>query len=153
MTARVYGCGPITGLSYEQARFGWRKQFADLLDPRIEFLSPMRQEGHLAEVTEIAHQAYAGSAMSSIRGIVAKDKLDVQRSTIIVANFLGAKNVSIGSVIELGWANAWDKPIILVMEPKDNIHDRFFLTELSHFRTDSVEEAAHWSNALILPGV
>lgn len=149
----IYLCGPITGMSYGEARFGQRKAFADLIDERIDIFSPMRQEGHLAEIQKISDKPYDSNVMSSSRGIVAKDKLDVQRATLIVANFLGAKIISVGSLIELGWANAWDKPVMIIMEKEGNPHDRFFLTEMADFRTDSVSEAAHMANALLLPGL
>jgi hypothetical protein len=152
--AYVYLCGPITGLSYQAARYGWRKTIADMLDPSIGVLSPMRQEGHLSEVQAINHNPTNDRTLHTQRGIVRKDKLDVRRSTIVVANFLDAKVVSQGSLIELGWADMADKDIMLIME-KDgsNVHDRFFARDLASYRVDSVEEAAHTINALLLPGV
>lgn len=155
---RVYLAGPITGLSYLDARYGWRKMFADRLHPSIQALSPMRQEGHLAEIKVIGHTPYDSHQLSSSKGIVGKDKLDVQRSDLVVFNFLGAKVVSRGSLIELGWADAYGKPIIIVLEKADtaafqNPHDYFFATELAQFRVDSIEEAAEMTNALLLPGI
>lgn len=149
----VYLCGPITGLSYQDARFGWRKKIADILDPSIGVLSPMRQEGHLAEVQKINHMPTNDRPLHTQRGIVRKDKLDVRRSTIVCANFLGATEVSQGSLIELGWADMADKDIMLIMEPEGNIHDRFFARDLASYRVTSVEEAAHTINSLLLPGV
>lgn len=153
MKPSIYLAGPITGLSYREARFGWRQEFASYIDPtRIDVFSPMRQEGHLAEIQTIEHKPYDG-VLSQAKAIVAKDKLDVKRADLIVAGFLGAKIVSAGSLIELGWADAWEKTTIMILEPHGNPHDRFFVTEVADFRVSSVREAAEVANAILLPGV
>lgn len=151
---RVYLCGPIAGLTYGEARHGWREEIATLVDPSIELLSPMRQEGHLAEmVGTIGALAPSDLPIATQRAIVAKDKLDIRRSDLVVANFLGAKRVSIGSVAEMGIASEANKTIILVMEPEGNIHDHVFIRELADVRVTTVEEAGMIINALLLPGV
>ena len=50
---KVYLAGPISGLSYEEARYGWRSEILGMIDGDIDVLSPMRQEGHLKEVGTI----------------------------------------------------------------------------------------------------
>lgn len=153
MKPRVYLAGPITGLSYGEARHGWRAEFAKYLDPAIEAYSPMRQENHLSEIQLIEHKPYDG-ILSQAKAIVAKDRLDVQRADLIVAGFLGAKLVSVGTLIEIGWADAWNKTTIIIMEPDgSNPMDRFFLTEMADFRVATVKEAADVANAILLPGV
>lgn len=154
MKPSVYLCGPITGLSYGEARNGWRAEFASYMDQTlIDLYSPMRQENHLlSELQTIEHKAYDG-VLASARGIVAKDRLDVQRATIVVAGFLGAKVVSIGSICEVAWADAWQKPTIIIMEPAGNCHDRFFLTELAAYRVATIKEAAGVASAILLPGI
>ena len=47
--SKVYLSGPITGLTYGEARYTWREEFAKKA-PGIRVLSPMRHEGHLAEM-------------------------------------------------------------------------------------------------------
>lgn len=148
----IYLCGPITGLSYEEARNGWRREFASYIDSRIDIYSPMRQEGHLAEIQTIEHKPYTG-VLSSAKAIVAKDFLDVQRATLIVANFIGAKDKSTGSTCEIAWAYSFQKPVFVIMEPEGNPHDSFFLMEQVQFRCDTVRAAAQHANAILLPGV
>lgn len=153
MKPSIYLAGPITGLSYGEARHGWRAEFASWIDQsKIDLYSPMRQEGHLAEVQAIEHKAYDG-ILSQARAIVAKDRLDVKRADLVIAGFLGAKIVSAGSLIELGWADAWDKTTIMILEPKGNPHDRFFVTEVADFRVATVREAAEVATAILLPGI
>jgi nucleoside 2-deoxyribosyltransferase len=153
MADRVYLGGPITGLGYEEARNGWRPKFAGLLDIFIHPLSPMRQEGHLAEIKEISAHSYDHNQLSSAKGIVAKDCLDIDRSAIVVFNFLGAKKVSAGSVWEMGYAKCAHKPIIIIMEPEGNPHDHVFIVTSADFRCTSIEEAAGIVNSLLRSGV
>lgn len=154
LSGGVYLCGPIAGCTYEEARYGWRKTIADLLHQDIPVLSPMRQEGHLAEVSEaIGTFAFDNVAIATQRAIVAKDKLDIRQSSLVFANFLGAERVSIGSVAELGIASTQNKIIVVAMEPKGNIHDHVFVRELSDIRVASLSEAADVINALLIPGV
>lgn len=155
--SKVYLAGPISGLSYTEARNGWRTDFAALLPPEIQPLSPMRQEGHLAEVKEITKFGYEFNQMSTSKGIFAKDILDIERCDLAVFNFTGAQRVSIGSVWEMGYAHARGKPIILIMESNNhciqNIHEHLFVTESSQFRCESVQEAAEIVKALLTPGI
>jgi nucleoside 2-deoxyribosyltransferase len=155
--ARVYLAGPITGLGYAEARNGWRKDFAALLFPDIAPLSPMRQEGHLAEIKKIAAHGYEHNPLSSSRGIIAKDLLDIERCDLVVMNFLGAKKVSIGSVWEMGYAKKCGKPIVLIIEvrgPKPgNPHDHLFIVDTADFTCHSVQEAADIVNAVLTPGI
>ena len=150
----VYLCGPIAGCTYEEARYGWRRDLADMFEKGIPVLSPMRQEGHLAEVSgPIGTFAPDRKAIATQRAIVAKDKLDLHQCSIVVANFLGAESVSIGSVAEIGYASAIGKPIVVVMEPTGNIHDHLFIREMADIRVESIDEAADVVNALLIPGV
>lgn len=156
--ASVYLAGPITGLSYEAARHGWRPEFAGYLNLSIKPLSPMRQEGHLAEIKKIAAHGYEHNPLSSSRGIIAKDLLDIERCDLVVVNVFGAKKVSVGTVWEMGYAKKCGKPIVLIIEakgtgPSDNPHDHLFMTETADFTCHSVKEAADIVNAILLPGV
>ena len=150
----VYLCGPIAGRTYHDARYGWRQEIADMLNADIPVLSPMRQEGHLAEVSgELGTFAPNDIAIATQRAIVAKDKLDIRQASLVLANFLGAEKVSIGSVAELGLASAQDKTIVVVIEDTGNIHDHIFVRELADIRVSSLKEAADVINALLIPGV
>jgi nucleoside 2-deoxyribosyltransferase len=64
-------------------------------------------------------------------------------------NLLGAKKVSIGTCVEIGWANAHDIPIVLIMEPDGNPHDHAFVTETASFRTDNLNDAVYIVKAIL----
>ncbi len=151
----VYLAGPITGDTYEEARYGWRQEFEDMiykynviLDPvdRIKCVSPMRGKEHLLDAGDGALSAQADSydvAISTNKAIVTRDYNDVTRTGCMLANLLGVSKVSIGTMVEFGFAHANRKPIIMVME-KDglNPHDHGFVTEIAGYWVETLEEAA-----------
>lgn len=148
----VYLAGPITGLSFTGAT-DWRRTAAIELGRRsigrIETLSPMRHKDYLAGVTSIA-DSYEGSVLSSQRGIFYRDKLDCSRSDLVIVNMIGAERVSIGTVMEIAWANARDIPIVLAMED-GNLHEHSMLREACGFRVGSVDEAIDVATRILLP--
>ncbi len=146
----VYLCGPITGITYEEAEEGWRvrarKYFEDL---GIEVLSPLRGKYFLKGQGEIRDSAELKELIASTKGIVTRDKNDCFTAGVVLANLTGAGRVSIGSMFEYGWASAWNKPIVTIIEPKGNIHEHSFIREVSGFCTPS-EDEAYWLVASLL---
>jgi nucleoside 2-deoxyribosyltransferase len=172
----VYLSGPITGLTYEDARNGWRFNFAAQLKHGITVLSPMRHEGHLAELQGELDQTYPEHPFSTGKMLVAKDKLDIERCEVMVVNLLGAKKVSIGTVMEIGMAYQLGKTIVLVMEDAgkavigettngaygiddtlpiygNNFHEHPFVTEPAAVRVNNLDAAVAIVNSLLSEGV
>jgi len=139
MNRSVYLAGPITGLSYMGAT-DWREYAAILLrGTGITPISPMRAKSYLAGEEELA-QSYSGHALSTPKGIVTRDRFDCQRAGVVLANLLGASRVSIGTMVELGWADAARVPIVTVLPENDNIHNHAFIHELSGFVVPTLTE-------------
>lgn len=149
MPAHVYLAGPITGLSYGETT-DWREQFASRLPNWIIPLSPMRGKSYLKHEVEIADR-YDEAIMSTGKAITTRDRWDVQRSDVMVANLLGAERVSIGTMIEFGWADAARVPIVLVMEQGRNPHDHAMIRELAGFRAYGLYDAVEIVKQM-LPG-
>lgn len=134
----VYLVGPITGLSYGEAT-DWRDYAIRRLDDsNIKGVSPMRCKEYLMQEKIIADE-YTQKVMSCAKGITARDRWDCHRCDAILANFLGATKVSIGSILELAWADAAGKPIVLVMEP-DNVHQHAMVNEICSFKVSTLDE-------------
>lgn len=155
----LYLAGPITGLSYGEARHGWRKEFARLIGqtaPHIECFSPMRQKEFLSEAQcmecKEADLDKYGEAIAKPHGILTRDRNDVRERDALVACFLGAERVSIGTVWEIGYASCLLKPIVVVMEP-GNIHDHTFVTASAGYVVETLEEAALIAGSILTPGV
>lgn len=165
----VYLAGPITGLKYHDARYGWRKDFADLLPEHVLPMSPIRFKDYLRDEASLAGDPdmYPGHLLSRPKGIVCRDHNDLHKADAMVACFLGAERVSIGTCIEFGWAHAYDIPVVMVIENEGNIHvhengqDRrvdnphwhAMLTEIAGYVTPSLDEAAKIVEYLLTPGI
>lgn len=143
----VYLAGPITGLSYRKT-LHWRDYAQKVLSPKIVVFSPMRAKEYLAGV-ECIEGSYEDIALSSARGIVARDRFDIQRCDVVLMNVLGAKIVSIGTVIEMGWADICRKPVILCIEEKGNLHDHPMFRELASYRVAELEAGIQLAKALL----
>lgn len=150
----VYLSGPIAGQTYEAARYGWRATVAAQLNEGIKVLSPMRHEGHLAEIADPLEAAgQLDHFFSGARIIVEKDALDIKRADIVLVNLLDVTRISIGTVAEIGMAYATGKTIILVMEDTGNPHDHPFVTVPAALRLNNLDEAIYAINALLSEGV
>lgn len=151
---KVYLAGPITGLSYDEARMSWRSEIVDYLSGYIEACSPMRHKDYLKTETDLQAANYNVGPLSTNKGIVSRDRDDVMNCDLMIVNLLGAKRVSIGTMVEYGWADAYRKPVVTIMEADgSNLHHHGFILELSGFITDNIKEAAHIANSILVPGV
>jgi hypothetical protein len=148
--ALLYLAGPITGLSYGEST-DWRAEVAAKLPPHIKAVSPMRGKTYLAQRTSIA-DSYEEIVLSSQKGITCRDRFDVLRCDMILVNFLGAQKVSIGSVMEIAWADAFRKPIVLVMESQ-SVHDHAMIREVSGFIVPTLGEAITLVGAIFSPNL
>jgi len=144
MSLKIYLAGPITGLRFAEAT-DWREYAEDVLRQRgLEPLSPMRGKDFILKrigEQEVLGQTYEDAPLSSQRGIVARDRWDVSRCDAVIFNLLGAKQVSIGTMIEFGWADMLRKVIVMVIEPTGNVHDHAFPRELAPYRVTTLDEA------------
>jgi len=126
MNKKVYLAGPITDTSYGEST-GWRDSVIKELNlVNIDGYSPMRGKAYLSKEEKIA-DSYSNYTMSSITGINVRDFNDCKTSDGILVNLLGARKVSIGTVMEIAWARAFQIPIVIIME-EDNIHQHAMLT-------------------------
>ena len=144
----LYCAGPITGVSYGEST-NWREYVASKLPPHIKAVSPMRGKKYLTDEKNIK-DSYKEHPLSCQKGITCRDRMDVMRCDMILVNFLGATKVSIGSVMEIAWADAWRKPIIVVME-KENVHSHAILREVSGFIVHNLDEAIIIAIAVLSP--
>jgi len=140
---RVYLAGPITGLSYAGAT-DWRSQAIEALRPDIVGVSPMRGKDYLAMLPTIggtSEEAYTRlSVMSAPKGVICRDRWDVRTCDAVLMNVLGAAKVSVGTMIEVGWADAFRKPVVVVREP-GNVHSHMMLDEIAGYTVGTLDEA------------
>lgn len=144
----LYCAGAITGISYAGST-DWREYVSEKLPPFITAVSPMRGKKYLSQEKTVK-ASYEEIPLSSQKGIMTRDRMDVMRSDMVLVNLLGTEKVSIGSVMEVAWADAFRKPVILVME-KDNLHSHPMLREAAGFVVSDLDEAITIAIAVLSP--
>ena len=148
----VYLAGPITGMSYGTST-DWRTYCDEYFPDWMHALSPMRGKRYLAHETEIA-ASYENSVLSCADGIMARDSNDVKRADLVIANFLGATRISIGTIIECAWAWQHGKPVVMCIEPDGtNIHEHPMLSKCAGFRCYTLDEAILVAERVLSVGI
>lgn len=111
---KVYLAGPIARLTYAGAT-AWRRAAAVGLAP-AECLDPMRDKESLAGSGDPLGVQYLGrSPLLDAQTIVSRDYHDVRRSDVVLMHL---PFPSTGTLVELGWAVAMQKPVVLWL-PED----------------------------------
>ncbi len=148
---KVYLAGPITRLDYKGA-VEWRDYAIQKLFP-IRGMSPMRGKEYLSNVKEFTcdgDKYRALSVLSSDRGIMTRDRNDATTCDVLLVNFLGATRVSIGTVMEIAWADGRRIPIVCAMEKTGNVHDHGMVKEAIGFRVETLDEAIQITRSILL---
>lgn len=121
----VYLSGPMTGCSDLEME-GWRQSVSGILaDISIKTLSPTR---HLEDLI------YLGDRFAFYR-----DYNDVKNCDALLVNFLGAKQVSIGTIFEVCWAHMLKIPCVIVMN-NGNQHSHLFVKEAASVIVPTMKE-------------
>lgn len=161
---KVYLAGPITGLTYNDAAKGWRREFADMVETncwpqgtdlsmRLVCYSPMRAKQFLADKGRLHFGDYNDHPLGTKSGIICRDHNDVSTCDLMIACFLEADgNLSLGTAIEFGWAHAYRKPIIMVAQEGDPHRNHPMLAHAAGYIVDNLEAAASLTRFILLPG-
>ncbi len=147
---KVYLAGPISGLTFDEGQ-NWREDFRQAIHPAIKAYSPLRGKDYLADKGNL-EGSYDEFPLSSGKGITTRDRYDCMGSDLVIFNLLGAKKVSIGTMIELGWADAARVPAILIME-EGNVHSHPMVDNTTHFRVTNVNDAIKLTEMILLSKV
>lgn len=143
MSGKVYLSGPIAGLNYNGAT-NWRQQAARFLaDHGIDALDPMRGKDYLAATTgPLQAQPEDDEIMSTARAITTRDRFDCMRADVVLVNLLqagGLPRLSLGTIMEVAWADAARIPIVCVREDQTYQHPMF--NEVIGFETPKLYDA------------
>lgn len=150
LSPSVYLGGPITGLTYDDGN-EWRTFAREWLQPwGIQAFSPLRAKEYLRHVGILDGQYHELNVLSGPKGITTRDRFDVMRCDLLLVSFIGAERVSIGTVMEIAWADMLRKPIVVAME-EDNLHRHEMLTTAAGFVVETLEEALMLASAILLP--
>jgi nucleoside 2-deoxyribosyltransferase len=147
MRPSIYLAGPVYGKTALDA-IEWRNYVTQKLETVVDCYSPLRakQFDHEGVFTGTCSK----EPLWTDRGITTRDRLDVMRCDGLIVNFLGATRVSIGTCVELGWADAWRKPTIVVME-EENIHNHPMVRDIAGYIVRDLDAAVTLAKALFTP--
>lgn len=134
----IFLAGPLSGVPYKEA-LEWRKHVESRLPDHITAFSALRGKVYL-ENEHSLRDAYPEHPLSTAQGTISRDRYDVSRCDALLVNLLGTGKVSIGTIMEMAWADARRIPIILAME-SGNIHDHAFVRQVAGFITDDLDKA------------
>ena len=145
----VYMAGPISGLSFDEC-YTWREQTQAFLAHRgIQAINPLRAKSYLRDSRKI-EDCYQDSLLSTQKGITSRDHFDCKRADMLLVNVKDAKTVSIGTCMEIAWAKAYNKPVVLLIEDEGNIHDHCMIRECCDFRVNNLDAALEIVQAVLL---
>jgi len=147
----VYLAGPIAGTKHNDSN-NWREFVKrELLKYGIQGTSPRRHKGEINNPNQIMADHGQGNMMTTEKALVTRDRYDVTNCDVLFGNLLNAKSVSIGTMIEYGWADLLRKPIITVMEKQGNPHDHTFVRETTGYRVETLEDGLFVARAILTP--
>jgi len=143
---KIYLSGPISGLTFGECT-DWREYVAARLPGSV---SPLRGKEFLKSVGVI-NQSYENHPFATAKGITTRDRNDVRTCDLMLVNLLGATKITIGTMIEIGWADAFRKPIVLVME-EDNLHSHPILNTCCGFICRTLDEGIECAKIVLMHG-
>lgn len=152
MHGSVYLAGPMAGLTYEDSN-AWRIQVArELWGENITTYSPLRAKEFLAGKVIDKNQEQLNYPLATPDGITARDRFDIRRSDIVLMNLLGAEErISIGTCIEIGWADAWRKPLIMVCDKDGQFDEHPMVARMNAAKVHTLDEAITLCVAMLKP--
>lgn len=140
---KVYLAGPITGLTYGDAD-SWRQLAIERLRP-VRGFDPLRGKAYLDKIkgglSGTGEEYKDMGVLVRQKSVMTRDHYDVISADALLVNVLGAKVVSLGTVMEVAWA--WDRhiPVVCVIEDDgSNPHEHMMWREALGFRVPTLEE-------------
>jgi nucleoside 2-deoxyribosyltransferase len=150
----IYLAGTIGGLTFDQAN-AWRiHAYEEFRKVGISCFSPLRGDNFSRSTKDPLPwqfpEDHSGNAY--VKAIIGRDHNDVINCDLMFVNFLNSPRVSHGTMVEFGWASAYRKPIVTIMEP-GNLHDHAFVTGLSTYVLDDLNRGIEVAKYILMPGV
>jgi len=121
-----YLCGPITGLTYEEAT-GWRnkvKGYFNMKDYPVRFFDPMDGKDHFMPADLVVPENYPPEDFIFTKpdAIFRRDLHCIDCCNVVLVNFKDIAKNSRGTMFELGYAYANDVLIVAVGDPDEIAH-------------------------------
>ncbi|KKK60979.1 hypothetical protein LCGC14_3018960, partial [marine sediment metagenome] len=89
------------------------------------------------------------------KGITTRDRSDIQACDILLVNAIGITVTSVGTAIELGWADAFRKPIVMVLPKKEQPTHPFnhgMVREITGYTVENLDEGLYICQVILQRG-
>ncbi len=143
----VYLAGPMTGVRLQKA-MAWRQYVKERLPSCFKTRNPLLSEQQVEGNAKIPKEIETG-IFGKGKAFTRKDKNDVRRASLVFINFIGATEVSIGTICELAWAYLFGVPTVVVIDRK-NVHWHPFIIEMADVIVDNLDDGINAVKALLL---
>lgn len=142
-TKYVYLAGPVSGFDYEKATT-WRQLVAQVFrdtTPDVRAIDPLR--GITEDDYRLLDHGMYDNKSCACDHYMERDFMDIRRSSMLFVNLIGAERVSIGTMMEMGFAKALGIPMVLAIDAAmDNPHLKHpWVRDLPIHKTTSVHQA------------
>jgi nucleoside 2-deoxyribosyltransferase len=151
MSLKIYLAGPIAGQTGDAVNVSIAEKSAVLIDFGFLVYHPMvGKESLILKSETFKPSGYEDFPIATNHAIFARDKWMVAQSDVILADLSNSGGrVSIGTMMEIAWANFLGKQIIVIM-PFGNVHDHLFVREAATIIFGNMEEAYDYLRELSL---
>ena len=120
---RIYTAGPISGQSYEQVMKRYRDQVSSLMSIGYDVICPMTGKEYLRTELEFKAHGYDQYPISTNHAIKERDRWMVGSVDVVLVDFTECNGVvSIGSCMELAWADELKKHKLKIVDRIDISH-------------------------------
>jgi hypothetical protein len=138
-TPKIYLTGPVTGVA-ESAQSTWRDKLRLSVEPAVRLIDPLAD----GAIRSPLYRRAAATSMPSMQAFgaltIARNKEAIQSCDMLFANLSGCRTVSLGSVGEIFWADAYRKPILIIREALENPHDHLLLNQVATWMFFNLDE-------------
>jgi len=146
---KIYTAGPISGQSYNQVMKRYQGQVNRLEEIGYDVICPMTGKMYLRNELDFKAHGYDNHPVSTNHAIKERDRWMVGSVDVVLVDFTECNEiVSIGSCMELAWADELKKHTIVVMD-KDNIHQHCFILECADIVFPSMADAYRYLTDLV----
>lgn len=150
---KVYLAGPIGGLTYGEST-DWRESVKrELAEYGISAFSPMRGKEFLNDGEKIdASVKNYTDIMATSKGIMTRDFFDARTANVILVNMaIPHEKPSLGTVMEIAWAHAFQIPLVLIDSDLHKYSNHPMIKEAIGFKAENMEQALITVRIILLP--
>jgi hypothetical protein len=137
---KIYLTGPVTGVAPSE-RGDWRDKMRTAVEPAVRLIDPLASGAIRSPLYRRPGSTLIPSMQEFAAQTIARNKEAIQSCDLLFANLLESRTVSLGSVGEIFWADAYRKPVLIVRDALGNPHDHLLLNQVATWIFFDIDQA------------